>query len=292
MGLRAKFNLVLLLVFTVGWLASGYVIRDMLYDNAKNEVVRQAQLMLETASSVRTYTATYINSTLPPVIGDKFMPQTVPAFAATETFNGIKKKLPGYVYREPTLNPTNPRDRAFDWEASLVNQFRASAELKELIGVNSEGAETVLYIARPLQIKNEKCLTCHSTTDVAPAALVRDYGATGGFGWKLNEIVGAQMVTVPVSIPYGRAEQTFRTFMLVMLLTFLTMVLLLNVMLTLLVVKPVRAISKQAEEISRGTMDLPELPEYGSDEISSLRKSFNRLRRSLSIAMNMLNKGR
>jgi hypothetical protein len=42
----------------------------------------------------------------------QFLPQTVPAYAATETLAQLRKKYPNYDYKEATLNPTNPRDRS------------------------------------------------------------------------------------------------------------------------------------------------------------------------------------
>ena len=67
-------------------------------------------------------------------LADNFLPQTVPAYAATETFNSLRKKYPDFTYKEATLNPTNPRDRADSWEVDIVNQFRNSADLKEFVG--------------------------------------------------------------------------------------------------------------------------------------------------------------
>jgi protein-histidine pros-kinase len=43
-----------------------------------------------------------------------------------------------------------------------------------------------------------------------------------------------------------------------------------------------------AGEVSLGSEDAPEFPDKGSDEIASLAQSFNRMRRSLTNAMRML----
>jgi len=291
-GLRSKFNIGLIVVFVIGWLISGYIVRDTLYKNAAQEVVRQATLMIDSASSMRKYTSDHITPNLPAVIDGKFMPQTIPTFSVLAVFETLKKKYPGYMYRDAVLNPTNPRDRAFDWEASLINQFRADNNLKELSGTTDiDGANSVLYIARPIQIKDSKCLACHTTPEIAPAALVKEYGLVGGFGWQLDEIIGAQVVTVPTAIPYEHADRAFKSFMVIMLVTFFVIFLILNLMLSLLVVSPVKTMSQQVDLISQGKMNLPELSERGSDEISVLRKSINRLRRSLQIAIDMIAKG-
>ena len=59
----------------------------------------------------------------------------------------------------------------------------------------------------------------------------------------------------------------------------------LNVMLTLLIVRPIRLMSRAADQISTGNMDIADLRETGRDEVSLLAKSFNRMRRSLEKAI-------
>src|SRR3954466_8224822 len=133
MGLRLKFNLVLVVVFLAGFAAAGLVSRQLLQENARDEVVRDARLMLEAAGSMRSYTVDQIRPHLIKQLDEVFLPQTVPAYAATETINTLRKKYAEYSYKEATLNPTNPRDRTADWEADLVNKFRNDASVKEIV---------------------------------------------------------------------------------------------------------------------------------------------------------------
>ncbi len=290
MGLRIKFNLVMLFVFAAALLVAGWVARSTLYRNAEDEVLRQAGLIMESAAAVRSYTSTHITPHLESVRDGKFVPQTVPSFAVAEIYQTIQKKYPGYIYRDATLNPTNPRDRAQDWEASLVNQFRARDDLQELAGRSDDLAEPVLYLARPIRIQDAKCLACHTSPEMAPAGLVGSYGLVGGFGWTLNEVVGAQVVTVPTRVPYAHATQALNTFLVTMAGTFAVILLLLNLMLDLLVVRPLRLLADQVERISQGVQDIPEFSEQGSDELTTVRKAVNRLHRSLKIAMDMVGK--
>ena len=53
MGLRLKFNLVLIVVFALGLVASGYVSKRILEANAQEEVTRNAELMMGAALAVR-----------------------------------------------------------------------------------------------------------------------------------------------------------------------------------------------------------------------------------------------
>src|SRR5580700_7143917 len=140
----------------------------------------------------------------------EFHPQSVPAFAATEIFGYLREKFPDYFYKEATLNPTNPRDRATDWETDVVNQFRGNPTQAEFISTRESPTGTALFLARPIKVNNVSCLECHSTPDKAPAEMIKLYGGDNGFGWKLDDVIGAQIVSVPVSLPVHIAENAFR----------------------------------------------------------------------------------
>ena len=180
MGLRLKFNLALLFVFALGFAGSGYLSYNLLHKNAREEVLRNAGVMMEAALSMRQYTVSQVRDKLVQK-EDEFLPQTVPAFAATEMMNQLRKKYPDYAYKEAALNPTNPRDRAVGWEADVVNQFRKEVR-PEISGTRVSESGLSLYLARPFQIKDQACLSCHTTPEMAPAAMVTRYGRDNGFG--------------------------------------------------------------------------------------------------------------
>jgi protein-histidine pros-kinase len=145
-----------------------------------------------------------------------------------------------------------------------------------------------LYLARPIQITNKECLVCHSTVDAAPETMIKLYGTANGFGWKHNEIVGAQIVSVPMSVPIQKAKQAFYTFMGSLCGVFVLIFIVLNIMLGSVIVKPLAKMAQLADEISTGKMEIPEFEASGRDEIAVLARSFNRLRRSLEKAMKMI----
>ena len=128
MKLIWKFNLVLLGIFVLGFAIAGYLSYRALQQNAREEILQNARLMMEAALSSRTYTVNQVKPLLDTHMKYEFLPQTVPAYAATEQFNELRKKHPDYSYKEATLNPTNPRNRAADWEADVVNIFRNASD--------------------------------------------------------------------------------------------------------------------------------------------------------------------
>ena len=291
MKLLLKFNLVFIGVFLLGWAATGLITRQLLERHAQQEVVQQARFMLEKALAVRAYTTTQVAPLLEMQMKYAFLPQSVPAFSATEVLGKLHQAFPDFNYKEATLNPTNPRDRAVDWEADVIAQFRNTPETKELVGERATPTGRALYIARPIKISDGACLRCHSTADAAPKTLVDRYGPANGFGWQLHEVVGAQMVAVPMAVPMERASQAWAVFMALLTAVFVAVGLALNGMLWWLVIRPVTRLAAIADRVSLGDAEAPAFAAHGKDEIGVLAHSFTRMRRSLTKAMKILEGG-
>lgn len=288
MKLLLKFNLAFLLVFLLGLGVTGLLTRQMLARHAQDEVLQQARFLFDKALAVRAYTSAQVAPLLETQMKYAFLPQSVPAFSATEVIAKLQKNHPEYSYKEATLNPTNPRDRAVEWEADLIAEFRRSADVKEFSGVRDTPAGPALYIARPIRIADAACLRCHSTVEAAPRTLVEKYGPANGFGWQLGEIVGAQLVSVPMAVPMARAQSAWTLFMGMLSAVFAAIALVLNTMLWWLVIRPVTRLAGIADRVSLGELNAPVYKPSGRDEIGRLAHSFGRMRRSLVQAMRML----
>jgi protein-histidine pros-kinase len=288
MSLRVKFNLTMLLAFVIGLAAAAAIFHRLALNQAKNEVVREASIMMAAALATRSYTAQEITPLLAEQSKLRFLPHTVPSWAAQTNMRNQLEQLPSYTYKEASLNPTNPADRASDWEADIIGAFTRDQGLSELVSTRESALGRTLSLSKPIRLKDPACLRCHSTPAEAPATLIDLYGAANGFGWKLNEVVGVQVVTVPLQIALDRANTTLKLTLGGLAVVFLVVIVLLNILLTTLIVQPVRRMSLTADEISTGNMSAPEIQPKGRDEIASLGASFNRMRRSLENAMKML----
>jgi len=287
-NLLAKLNLILVLVFGVGLVPAALVSRDLLDTNAQSQVIQNARIMMETALAMRGYTVSQVKPLLAPLMDHAFLPQSVPAYAATEIFNSLRASHPEYTYKEATLNPTNPRNRAVDWETDLVNEFRRDPARTEIVGSRDTPLGPSLYLSRPIRVSDAGCLSCHTTPDQAPAAMLALYGREGGFGWQMGETIGAQIVQVPMSEPARLAGVAFRRLMLVLVGLFVFILLAVNLLLHFVVVRPIRRLSAMADRVSRGEGDVPEVHVRGGDEVAVLAGSFGRMRISLAKAMAML----
>jgi protein-histidine pros-kinase len=288
MKLLFKFNLIFVLVMALGVGVSGAISQKLLQAQAREEVLDGARLMMEQALAVRAYTSSQISSLLQEQMKTTFLPQSVPSYSATEVLATVRSKHPEYGYKEATLNPTNPRDRADGWEADIVNGFRNNADLKEFVGQRDTPGGRSLYVARPIRITNPACLQCHSSVDAAPRTMIDRYGAANGFGWQLNEVIGAQVMSVPMALPLQRANDAFRLFIASLVSVFVVVGLVLNVMIWFVVVRPVTQLSALADRVSQGDLNAPEFKTGSRDEIGVLAASFSRMRTSVVQAMKML----
>jgi HAMP domain-containing protein len=287
MGLGAKLNLVLAFVFVFGLGLFYFLSGPYLEEKAREEVMVRARIMMESAAGTRKYTNEEIAPLLATHMRADFYPQTVAAYAATKNFEVMRADFPDYAYREVALNPTNPRARAIEWEADIINDFRSFPQKRDSVTYRDTPQGRFVQLSHPIRA-DRKCLVCHSRWEAAPKSLIAAYGKNNGFGWKANEIVGAQIVSVPMTVALQRAHETRLFFMKLLAAVFLVLAILLNVLLRLVVLKPLTRMSHIASEVSMGKPDVPEYMRPGTDEIASLSASFNRMRRTVEEAMKML----
>jgi HAMP domain-containing protein len=287
MNLLVRINLALTAAFALAAAGVGATCYSVLQANAKHEALREAGLMMDSALAMRAYTADEIVPLLNGQMAHEFLPQSVPSYAATQNFLKLREHHPEYAYREATLNPTNLRDRTADWEADIVQQFRNDAHATELIGERDTPLGRALYLARPIRAEPE-CLPCHSLPSAAPATLLARYGGDNGFGWQPHEVVGAQVVSVPLAAATANATRIFRGVMLSIAGILAAALVVVNMVLYYAVVRPVRHMARSADEVSLGNFTVGEFPATGSSELRDLARSFNRMRVSLVKALRML----
>jgi HAMP domain-containing protein len=287
LGIRAKFNLLLLAVAAVG-VGLFALAADPLVDAvAREEVLQSARIMMDSAAGARKYTSEQITPLLKDRMDHRFYPQAVSAYAAKRSFDVIHANYPDYTYREAAINPTNPQDRAADWEADIINALRANPAKTEISLERSTPTGKFIELARPIVTK-QACLECHSTAAAAPASMITIYGSQNGFGWKPNETSAAQVVSVPMSASAVRAEHIRRLFVLPFAGFLVVLFVAINLLLHFVIIQPIGRIAKTAEAVSMGDLDTPEYHYGASDEIGRLSSSFIRMHRSVIEAFRML----
>ena len=135
MGLRAKFNLAILVAFLIGFGVAAVALRGVFVDAARDEVLQNARVMMTTANAVRKYTADDLAPLLPTEHNGKFVAETVPAFAAQTNFKAVAAASgPGWVSAARPVSPSpragsappcagspEPRTGSESWAMTAVN---------------------------------------------------------------------------------------------------------------------------------------------------------------------------
>lgn len=288
--LNQKINILLLTVFAIAIILSGIGFAAILHRNTEQQVSNRAIVLLETMLSVREYTLNEVAPELNPRLEteSEFLPQTVPAYSAREVFEVLRKKseYANFFYKEATVNPTNLRDKADSFETELVTRFKNNSKLKEITGYRSS-ATNLFFIARPIAVNEESCLRCHSTPDAAPKSLLATYGSTNGFDWRLNDIVGTQLIYVPASSVDVTTRRDFFLLMAMIAVAFAASLMLINFLLKCIVVRPLREMAKVANEISLGNTQA-QFERITGDDIGKIATAINRLKNSLAMNKNTL----
>lgn len=288
----AKFNILMIIVFIIGSSLSGLALSTVLNQRAETEVVSKATALIQMVESVRGYTQDHVTPILEQRLEteQRFTPEVVPSFSSREVFDRFRQleEYKSFAYKDATLNPTNLRDKADSFETQLVNNFQNKPELQQASGFRNDSGTNLFYIARPLKIKNQSCLKCHSTPEVAPKNMIRDYGRDNGFGWQLNSIVAAKVIYVPADEIFASGQRSLSIVMGVVVGIFAIVILAINLLLKKTVIQRIKKIAKTAQRVSVGEMDAT-FEENSKDEIGVLAAAFNRMKTSFGLAMKFLN---
>lgn len=291
--LNTKFTLLLSLVFISGIVVSGVALSEALQNRVEEQITSKALVLMETMNSLRAYTNTRIQNSpiLAPILDEqpKFIPETIPTYSVREVFEGVRQNpvYKNFFYKDATLDPTNLRDKADEFETEIVMRFRKEPETKEISGFRNLFGEKVFYIARPFRITEASCLRCHSTPEAAPKNQIDTYGKEHGFGWKLNDIIAAQTIYVPAQHVLDSVRSVFSLTIVIFVVIFALVIILINFLLKRSVIEPIRIMAKLAQKISDDTLSSENAEESQAknltkvarrgDELGQLGRVFERM---------------
>src|ERR1700682_551633 len=128
MGLRTKFNLVMITAFLIGLAAATFLAREITTEEAKRQVLNGANLIMRSGPAIRAYTQKEIRPLISDQMAVRFLPHSVPSWSAQNVLHQVQKHFPDYSDKEAALNPTNPSDRATTWESDIINVFKHDTE--------------------------------------------------------------------------------------------------------------------------------------------------------------------
>jgi len=287
--------LLLLLAFAVGVATSWVALSQALQRQAERAVTARGAILTDMMNAVRDYTRDYVAPLLDeePEAASSFPSEMIPAFSARTVFADFRSEADyaDFTYKEAALAPRNPNDQADDFEESLLAQFRSDPTMTEISDFRNISGENVYYIARPLSVPDESCLSCHGTSDSAPQALIAEYGAENGFGWEVGEVVAAQMVYVPAEEVQAIAWESFSVVMVISASVFAALLLFISLFLRGRIIAPVTQLGGLAQKLGAQELHSEEELEQEiqalsstaarSDELGQLTTVFSKMAREV-----------
>jgi Protein of unknown function (DUF3365) len=207
-----RVNAIVVPVVLAATIAVLVLVRNFADQTALEETLKTAQLLVSAGQATFDYTVEQVKPALEAKY--EFIVQSVSSYAASETIGRMQRQFGNYRYHVAALNPTNKRDAADAWEADAIRRLALPNASDQYTEIRDLKEGRVVFMAVPIRISNEACLACHSVPNAAPKMLIDTYGADSGFGWKLNEVIAAQVVSVPISVAQTRADGLFHGVML------------------------------------------------------------------------------
>ncbi|MGF1513437.1 MAG: DUF3365 domain-containing protein [Elainellaceae cyanobacterium] len=270
-----------------------------LNSQAEQAVKERAEIFLTAMQAARNYTRDNIQPLLDQNadFADSFIQESIPNFAARTVLADFQHQNPdfqSFFYKEAALNPTNPSDQSDRFEARIISQLkqRDAADPQEISGYRPVEGENLFYLARPLMMTDISCLDCHGDPRNAPEALIKMYGDQNGFGWKLNDMVAAQMVYVPADRVFDRGRENLFTVTQTLLSSFAALFVAVNLLLWKTVVKPLKILTDTAKRISSCSIDQAQntVPPQGLKPLTVRRDESGQLARAFEYMLHVLSR--
>ena len=289
LSLKMKFAIIMIIIGFGANLIVAAVSFYYIQKFKKNELMREATMVLYAEKSARDYTSDELRPAVMKATPKFVMQAESATFVALGVAKLIKKFLPHYIYSEPTINPLNLKNKANPFQQKIIEKFKKNPDIKSLSGYHFFNGLSYFYVMKPVVAK-KGCMICHGNPEnksPITQAIVKKYGGTHGWDWKVGQVVGALSVLVPTKYMDKVAlKSSIMLVLAIFILPFLAFVIALF-FINKVIIKPIHEMTKLAEDVSMGKSN-ENFKARGNDEIGLLAKSFNRLKTSYLKALQML----
>ncbi len=283
MGIRMRTILVMAILGFLAIAVIGVTSYTLSVKNAMNEAKVKSNIILNYAMATKKYMKTVQRPLVKELIeADRFYPELMSGFVtARGTFELFQEAYPGYIFKQATLDPLNPSNKADREERALIENFQRNSSLKSSEGKLVRGGTDFFYFAQPIKTDSKGCLTCHGNPNDAPKDQVEIYGTDSGYNWKMDDTVAAFVVYIPTAEAIAAAKTLSLTLVLIGAGGIILMLLVIWVFLERSVVQPIVHLAERTENFSLGENLNDPIVTKSNDEIGALSSAIERLRISL-----------
>jgi signal transduction histidine kinase len=212
---KKRFGILLIIVYLVSLPVITTITYFILKENAINNAYTLARLYLTTFEATRNYVGEELRPRLQSELPGKFVLEGMSrSYVALNINRRILSGLPGYIFKNASLNPLNAKNRADELETGIISEFRNKAGLKEWKGLIEKEGLRYYMLARPGSPIDASCLLCHGDAAYAPKAVTALYGTTSGYNMEVGDRNDALFAYIPVEVPLENARKVVLVFIL------------------------------------------------------------------------------
>jgi len=283
MGIRMRSILVMGILGIIAIAVIGITSYKLSVRNALNEAKIKSKIILNYTMATKNYMKQVQKALVMELIEkDRFYPEIMSGFVvARGTFEIFKESSPEYIFKQATLDPLNPSNKADQNEVEFIKNFDQNPNLKSSEGRITKDGVDLFYFAQPIKVSSQGCLNCHGDPEDAPKDQVEIYGTETGYNWDMGATVAAFVVYIPTAAAMAAAKHLSLTLVLVGAAGIILVLLIFWFFLDRSVVLPITKLAQRTDSFSMGEhLDEPIIGK-SNDEIGTLSKAIERLRISL-----------
>lgn len=287
MGLRLKFIIVMGFVCVLGTSGIGISSYKLSERAALEEAKNKGQIIFNSIIATRKFFKNHQKPLVHELVEkDRFYPDLMSGFSVTRgIWDHFNQTLAGYNFKQATLDPLHPPNKADAQEVQIIKKFQSNPKLKKLEGLMSKKGEQFFYMAYPIKLEAKGCLRCHGDPKNAPQDQVDIYGIKHGYNWKLGDMVSSFIVYVSIDKALKEAQRTAIILFAVIGGFMLVAIIILGGIMDRTIIQKIEHLSARTQALSLGKGISKALPFHERDELGSMAHGVERLRNSLNRLM-------
>jgi len=195
----------------------------------------------------------------------------------------------GYYIKDAAINARSPENETDDFERAFLEKLRKDDKLESYSEVRMIDGKPYLTVLRKGETVEKSCLLCHGNPSDAPKGLLRLYGAERSFHRKVDDVISAISIRIPLSAAYA---SSYPTSLHLSILLAVVLALLFGIQFYLyrrFLISPIRVIRDKALAIAGHEERIGEkIPEPAGRELRELTDAFNEMSQKLRISRDHL----
>ena len=279
MSIRTRFILIIGVISLIASVLLAFLSYRYTVNSAFAEAKKKGAIVFTYIDASRAFFRTEQRPLVMDIVEkERFYPNLMSGFAVVRgIWDHFAKELPDYKFRQATIDPLYPPNKADKDELAIIAEFDANKGLKTKEGTLEKNGEQFFYFARPIKV-GKNCLRCHGNPDDAPRDQIELYGTQNGYNWQEGATVATFITYVPIQKALDEARKSAVTLFAFGLSGMVLLIVVIWFFFNNYLVKPIKMLETRTTEISLGKNLETTVKHSSRDEIGSLARAIDRMR--------------